>query len=287
MTCSSNVLIIGINGFLGKTLKVVFEEQNFTVYGTTHNLVVRKNSLVAEKNIFQLKIGDIIDNNILLNDFSAVVYLAHDHNIEQKKLIDWYKKIFCTFKNGKTKQIYISSYSANEKAISKYGQSKYQIEQYFLENHEYCISPGLIIGKGGIVNKIVRFVCKSPVVVIPVGSKDNLVPIVSVDKVCSTILDVIRKDLDSKNYNIYSYMISLENLIKNLIQLSDMKKYLFRVNGNIVLCAMTVIENIGIKLPVSSDSLMGFIANQEYSTESDIQLFGDDLSLDDVIKRAI
>jgi len=280
MKNNKKVLIVGINGFLGKELAGFLEGKSVEVFGTTHTSNV-------SKNIFQFKVGDTINSKILLNDFSSVVYLSHSATLESEKLINWYKKTFITFKELGVRQIYISSYSAHEHAISDYGKSKYQIEKFFLENNEYSISPGLIIGKGGIFNKIARFVDKSPIIVVPVSSKENLIPIVSIDKACGVIFDVIQNNFISKNYNIYSHMVKLEDLIKILIQIKKEKKYLFRINGNFVLFAMKIIESIGVKLPVSSDNLSGFIANQKYSVKSDISEFGDDLSVELILKKAI
>ena len=280
MKNNNKVLIVGINGFLGKELAGFLKEKSIEVFGTTHTSNV-------SKNIFQFKVGDIINSKILLNDFSSVVYLSHSASLESEKLINWYKKTFITFKELGVRQIYISSYSAHEHAISDYGKSKYQIEQFFLENNEYSISPGLIIGKGGIFNKIAGFIDKFPIIVAPVSSKENQVPIVSIDKVCSVIFDVIQDNLVIKNYNIYSHMIKLEDLIKALIQINSKKKYLLKINGYFILYAMKIIESIGVKLPISSDNLGGFIANQKYSVKSDIVEFGEDYSLDLIIKKGV
>tara|TARA_B110000238_G_C15793015_1_gene296780 strand:- start:293 stop:541 length:249 start_codon:yes stop_codon:yes gene_type:complete len=82
-------------------------------------------------------------------------------------------------------------------------------------------------------------------------------------------------------------MIKLEDLIKALIQINSKKKYLLKINGYFILYAMKIIESIGVKLPISSDNLSGFIANQKYSVKSDILEFGDDLSVELILKKAI
>jgi len=278
--CNIKVLIVGINGFLGKELAKFFEGKSIEVFGTTHTLSV-------STNIFQFKLGDTIDSKILLNNFSHVIYLAHSSTSETEKLINWYKKTFITFKESGVRQIYISSYSAHKHAMSNYGKSKYQIERFFLENNEYSITPGLIIGRGGLFNKIANFVNKYPIIVVPISSKENLIPVISIEKLCDVIFDVITKNFVRKNYNIYSHMMRLEDLIKVIIKTNKEKKYLFRINGTFILYLMKFIENIGIKLPVSSDNLNGFLANQKYSAKSDILEFGDDLSIELIIKKAI
>jgi nucleoside-diphosphate-sugar epimerase len=279
MKNNTKVLVVGINGFLGKELSKFLKEKGVIVFGTTHTANI-------SNNIFQLKIGGSINKALLQNNFSSVVYLSHSATIEGEKLIDWYKKIFMIFKGRAVEQIYISSYSAHKQAVSNYGKSKYKIERFFIENNEYSISPGLIIGKGGVFNKIAGFIDNFPIIVVPVSSKENQVPIVSIDKVCDVIFNVIQGDFISKNYNIYSHMVKLEDLIKTLIQINSKKKYLLRMNGYFILNVIKVIESIGIKLPISSDSLSGFIANQKYSVKSEILEFGDDLSIEIMIARA-
>jgi putative flippase GtrA len=120
-----------------------------------------------------------------------------------------------------------------------------------------------------------------------VSSKESQAPIVSIYKVCGVIFGVIQDNFINKNYNIYSHMIKLEDLIKALIQINSKKKHLLKINGYFILYVMKIIESIGVKLPVSSDNLSGFIANQKYSVKSDIVEFGDDYSLDLIIKKAV
>ena len=270
MVCNTKVLIVGINGFLGKELAKLLERKGVKVFGTTHT------SNISE-NIFQLTIGGVINKKILLNDFSSVIYLSHSASIDSESLIKWYNKIFVKFKELKVKQIYISSYSAHENAESNYGKSKYQIERLFVDNGEYSISPGLIIGNGGIFSKISSFVVKSPVVVIPTASKENLIPVVSVENICSVIFSMIEKDFIRKNYNIFSHMVKLEDIIRLIVQVKKEK----------ILFVMRLFESIGIKLPVSSDSLIGFITNQKYSVKPDILECCSDIDVDSMIKKVV
>ena len=125
MKNNTKVLVVGINGFLGKELSKFLKEKGVIVFGTTHTANI-------SNNIFQLKIGGSINKALLQNNFSSVVYLSHSATIEGEKLIDWYKKIFMIFKGRAVEQIYISSYSAHKQAVSNYGKSKYKIERFFI-----------------------------------------------------------------------------------------------------------------------------------------------------------
>ena len=57
MKNNNKVLIVGINGFLGKELAGFLKEKSIEVFGTTHTSNV-------SKNIFQFKVGDIINSKI-------------------------------------------------------------------------------------------------------------------------------------------------------------------------------------------------------------------------------
>jgi len=262
------ILIVGINGFLGQELNKYFSDRGYDVFGTTHD------SSKCNEKVFLLKIGDEVSSNILNNEFDVVIYLAHVYNTDKSDfLIKWYETILLKFKKYTNKQIYISSYSANKFATSSYGTTKYKIEQLFIQNNEYAISPGLIIGKGGIYNKINKFVNMSPLIVIPITKDKNLLPIIEIDVLCSIVFQISQNKVKQKNYTIYSEMVTLEDLIKKIISSQKRKKIVFNINANMLLNVMKLIEAIHIKLPVTSDSLEGFVGNQKYKISSDITNF--------------
>jgi nucleoside-diphosphate-sugar epimerase len=261
------VLIIGINGFLGKYLNGFLTKRGFEVFGTSHS--------ISDKQIFKLKIGDKIGEDILNKNFHTVIYLAHSYNSsEQNKLIEWYKNIFIQFQPVVKKQIYISSYSANEFAYSNYGVTKYKIERFFLKNLGYTISPGLIIGDGGIYKKIKRMVDISPILFVPVcKAKNNLLPIINIDKVACVILKLIDKDYKQRSYNIYEDMVVFIEFVKDIAKTHNKKRFIYPFNAKIILNILKSLEYLRIKLPVNSDNLQGFIANQSYRRDSDIDIF--------------
>ena len=260
------ILIIGCNGFLGQALYQYLVSLNFDVFGTSHQES-------ADNKVFKLSVGDDIDENILNKNMDAVVYLTHIYEKEKSlELVRWYKKTFLLFEKVVKKQIYLSSYSANKLAVSSYGQVKYEVENFFISNNGYAISPGLIVGNGGIYNKIKKFIMLSPMVVVPVNPNKNLLPIVSIENVCFSIKKLLDNEYDRRNYNIFTELLSLETLVNKIITDIKKRRLIFRINANFVLKVMKSFESLGIVLPVSSDSLSGFIANQNYTAKNDSRL---------------
>ncbi|WP_324170931.1 hypothetical protein [Sulfurimonas sp.] len=264
---NKKILIIGINGFLGRELKCYLSDLNFNVYGTSHNQT-------DDSKVIRLRIGDSFNNELLSNKFDVVVYLAHSYNKSNNdKFINWYKNIFSIFQQRVDKQIYISSYSANEFATSNYGRIKYTIEKFFLQNGGYSISPGLIIGDGGIYKKIEKLVNILPVIFIPKYNNSCFLPIVPVKTVCNVISKIINYDYKIKNYDIYTEKISLKKLAKDIASKNKKLRFIYFINARFVLYIMLIFEKLGLKLPVTSDSLEGFIANQAYHSNNELNIF--------------
>lgn len=257
----NNILIIGAGGFFGSRLFESFTNNGFLTYGLSH-------STLNKKNIFPFSLNDTIPSEILEKEYCAIIYLVHLYEKDKEKyLFDWYCKTFKIFERKSAKQIYISSYSANEYAESNYGKIKYKIEQFFLNNSAYTISPGLIVGNGGIYKKIYNAVKNLPIIISPT-IKSSTIPLIEIENLCSYILDVVKEDNQEKKHTVYSEFISLTNLIKRVLSQLNQNKIVIEINAYIVLFPMIFAEKIGIKLPVSSDSLIGFIKNQKINPEN-------------------
>lgn len=259
---SKNILIIGINGFLGKHLSKTLFNNGMNVFGTSH-------SKSTDKNIYQLSVGeDISKLNIYKDDYDAVIYLTHIYNKDKaNELFIWYQRLYNYFRGKTKKQIYISSYSAHKNATSNYGKTKYKIEQFFVKNNCISVNPGLIIGDGGIFLKIKKLVKIMPVVFMPVNKESNLVPIIKIKLLSELLYQIVyQKNNNILKYNLFSSMTSLKSLIKSI----NNKKIVIEINATLILKILRFMERLHIKLPITSDSLSGFIANQELNTKSNI-----------------
>jgi len=274
---SKKILIIGINGFLGNYLNNYLYKFGFDIYGTSH-------SFKSDK-IFNFNIGEDVPSELIKNRFHAIIYLTHSNNTDlQVKPIKWYRQIFYTLVYTSSIHIYISSYSANNYASSRYGKTKYEIEQFFIKNNAYSISPGLIIGDGGIYKKIEKMVLVLPIVGIPtIPNANNLLPIINITDVCLCIQKIIENEnyYKKKSIIIYEKMISLKELASNIAVKNNLKRIIISFNAKIILNILKSLEYLKIKIPVTSDSLKGFIANQNYQDGNDFNQF---MKLKDITK---
>ncbi len=217
---SKNILITGINGFVGTNLTKQWQS-TYVLYG----LDVYKNNKQGVEQIFSWDEFDKIP------EVDTIIHLAGKaHDVNNKSSADIYfevntnltKKIFDYFIHSNAKQfIYFSSVKAvadtvkgilTEEAIPKpktpYGQSKLKAEKYILsktipaDKKVYILRPCMIHGprNKGNLNLLYKFISKR--VPYPLGKYENKRSFVSIDNLCFIIQKLIEKSPLTGIYNI-------------------------------------------------------------------------------------
>jgi len=83
--------------------------------------------------------------------------------------------------------IFLSSLSAHEQAVSKYGQQKLTIEHRLSPNQVLVLKLGLVIGNGGLFKRMVDTILRVPILPLPDGGRQAM-QIVAISDVAKTIL---------------------------------------------------------------------------------------------------
>jgi NADH dehydrogenase len=138
-----------VRSYLGSNLARFLSERGHEVSGS-----VRRD----------IELGQPFDPG-LFDGKDVVVHCVHDFTPDAVKLnINGTKAIFeAARRRGVTRQVFLSSYSARPAAASEYGQIKYDLENYFLENRQIIVRPGLVIGNGGLFGRNMRSILATPV----------------------------------------------------------------------------------------------------------------------------
>jgi nucleoside-diphosphate-sugar epimerase len=240
------VLIVGANGFLGGSLFQFLLEKGVDVYGITHS--------TPKDRIFLLE-------ELPIKNFTHIIYLSH---INDYKIVKWYKNVLEVFKDVKY-HYYISSYSANHNAISDYGIIKYQIEEMFLQRGYYVISPGLVVGKGGVFKKILKIVNSFFVIPYPYV-KNGKIPFISVDLLNNFILNTILTPPNKQKFIVYSERLEFIEVLRLISLYQNKKRVFIKIDGEILLKIVKLFDIFNI-----SDNLKGFIINSKMELKSDLE----------------
>src|SRR6185437_10369822 len=122
------IFITGVSGYLGSSLAQYLTAQGHTISGSSRRTPANPDR------------ADIVIH--AAHDFTRG---AMDRNLELT-----HAAFASAKKCGVKRQIFLSSYSARADAESEYGQTKYRLEQTFLDAGETVLRLGLVIGNGGL-----------------------------------------------------------------------------------------------------------------------------------------
>jgi nucleoside-diphosphate-sugar epimerase len=136
------------------------------------------------------ELGDDIQSNVL-SGTDLFVHLAHDMSPKSEvKNINGTIRWFCQAReHGVPRQLFLTSYSAHPNAPSGYGRAKHSLERFFIENNQYVLRLGLVIGQGGLFARMVEAIRSFPIVPVFGGHKVK-VAITDIDVVCNSICNV-------------------------------------------------------------------------------------------------
>ncbi len=189
------VAITGATGFLGTILVDHFVNKGWRVVALARNLDKINNSKVEYR---EYNITNPISSSAL-DDVDYLIHTAYikmdTHNPDALDMnINGAKRILHAAKKSNVKQlVFISTMSAHEDAISIYGKQKLAIESLFLETkNSTVLRSGLIIGNGGIVKDMAKFMKSKHAVPLIGGGKQPL-QIISVYDLALVIEKVLMK----------------------------------------------------------------------------------------------
>ena len=250
------ILITGSNGFISKNLTQFLIKKNYIVNCT--------NKTKSNKFFFDLNNNNNLKN--LIPKFDFLIHLSYfrhqSYIIENKVNLEGSKYIFSLAKSYNAKIIYISSQSADQKSLSHYGKTKFNIELIASKYNAYIIRPGLVyseVSDLSLFSNIEKLVKKMPILFVPTGlsKKINLCNINYLfDKINLIINGKIEISKINVNENEQYYLI---DLIKKIASKNNKKLIIIKVNYRIILFIIKIFEFLNFKLKIKSDSLRSLI----------------------------
>ena len=272
------IAITGANGFIGQQLTRLFSKQGWQVKALVRN---PNKSQVDHKNqdsvldklpgvtFVQYDLFNPFDPQ-LLNNCNAIIHAAYvthtqhptANQINQsalKQLVD------AAFQNN-THLVYISSFSAHEKATSDYGQSKLACEQFLDPNKHCIIKPGLVIGKSGLAGNIIQQINNRSLFPL-VGGGLQPIQTIAVDDLCQILFNCVSKQTLGKYWVASPEVINLKNLYLAIAEANHKSIKFINLPEWPFALAFQLAEAFHIPLPFSSENLRGLQQLQSFETQ--------------------
>lgn len=262
------ILIIGAAGFIGSHLCRYISSQGHDV------VALCRSGRVAgfSGQVFKWALGGPVPDDAL-NRIDCAIHLAHDFDGQEGADLTVASTLACIAQAraaGVPRQIFYSSYSAGEHAKSIYGRSKLAIERSVQEAGDVIIlRPGLVLGDGGLYQRIKAVARTVPVIPLPDGGA-GIVPVINIERLCVETLHLITDDPIPAYANIFEKQHkSLKSLVLDAAAETGKRPWILYVPSGLVVAVLRLASKLRLPLPANVDNLEGFLANQNavhYST---------------------
>jgi nucleoside-diphosphate-sugar epimerase len=284
------ILITGSNGFVGRNIAKALKDSGFYLVG-----IIRRDATNAIEHfdeVFKGLLGEPLKQVYETHKIDGIIHCAYDKNDTEHIINTRGTRLWAeqAAEHNVNLQVFISSISARPGAISLYGKSKYELEQWFIRNHHICFRLGLVIGDGGLFKTLVELLKKFPV--FPLIDRGNTQTYLSdVETIGKIVRDVVKQnsnDHRGRVWNLYQPESYKFKVILKAIK-SGFKTFclLIPVPYFMLEIPLWVIEKIKwIKIGINRSNLLGIRQNTNPEMKSDLETFGyPAIPLDTLVKK--
>lgn len=284
------VLITGAKGFIAGNIARVLKEAGSTVLGTSRNPGQINNYDEVYCGILGEPLKDVFDKQSI----DVVVHCAYDkqeldniNNAEGTRI--WAEQ---AEKSNVGLQIFMSSISSDENALSPYGQKKYELEKWFLAHDQVVFRLGLVVGKGGLFGTIISLVKKSPALPLIDMGKTMIYPS-DVDTISNIVCDTIHEKNCVERGRIWHLQQEATIFFVDVLREIRKQHGLFCIFVPVPYFIISIILDLAEKLNLSkfginTNNIKGMRQVREKNFASDLHLLGyGDTPLDVLIRKTV
>ncbi len=275
MKNNKTILITGANGFIASYIAKRFYEDSFTVYGVSSSKNI---NVKYYKKIYNAFLGEslkkkIEEDNIKIGMVLHTAYTENKNDYEKNYTgtIKWANELK---ELGISKQIFLSSISARENSPTEYGKIKYKTDLWFLNNGFTVLRLGLVIGKGGMLGKIISIIKNNKIIPVIGGNKFK-VHITSLDSIYCASKKVYENNLKKRLFYLHepnSY--HNKEFLQLLSKVLGEKRLFVNIPYSVALLLVYVLTFLKIEIPsnININNIKGLKYNSKFNEKSDLKI---------------
>ncbi len=245
MNSPETIAISGATGFIGSELCTYFVQQGYHVIGFCRTIPAQKIQGV-EYRTFSL------ENNsapALFKDVTVFIHCAYLKGEEVKNInIEGTKNLLQASRNaGVKKNIFFSSMSAHDAALSAYGQQKLQLEKEFSGKDDAIIRPGLVIGNGGLFLEMVKHIKTKGIIPLIEGGEQPLYTVHISDVLKATEI-IISKNLNGIFTVAEPNPVLYKDFYREFANVLGKKVFMFNISYSVMEKILSLTKWLGINM---------------------------------------
>jgi nucleoside-diphosphate-sugar epimerase len=266
------VVISGANGFIGSELASFFNKNRWIVRALIHSNI---NPPIAGVEYYIYALGDKMEERIF-EKADCFIHCAYSKDSYQLNVTGTEQLLEKSKKYGVKKNIFISSLSSKEDALSMYGKQKWACEKLFNQPNDLVLRLGMVLGNGGLFGQMKEYLKRRSRIPLISGGNQPMQTIYIKD-----LMQVINTCIE-KNISGTLSVASDENLTYKefyslLCQSLNTLPSFTSVSYGLLYSVLSVSETLGIKLPVSRENLLGLKKQSYINTSTDLKKIGIEL----------
>jgi nucleoside-diphosphate-sugar epimerase len=267
------IIITGANGFIGECLINYFVAKGWKVKAFVRSIPQNK---IMDVEYIRYNLEEQPD----IAAFQSADYLVHCAYLrfEKNKMSDSInlngtKILIDLCRKNNIKPLFLSSFSAHQNAESHYGRSKLDCEKLFDLSKDIVLKPGFVVGKKGMGSELINTIKNNSFFPL-IGGGTQPIQTVSIDDLCSVIEKVYVNNLSGLFCVAEQEAISMKQFYQEIAQQLNKKIRFISFPLPLLYLACRLFESLGIKLPVSSESVLGLKHLTKFDTGKDLKKIG-------------
>lgn len=265
-----SIIITGASGFIGEHLVQYFFENGWHVKALVRKIPVE---VVRDVHYFEYDLEGSIDESV----YDSVDYLVHcaylrfdqNKNADEINLLGT-KKILDVCRKKNVKPLFLSSFSAHKDAESHYGKTKLACEKLFDLSKDVVLKPGLVIGKKGLATELIKTINKSGLIPL-IGGGLQPVQTIYIDDLCLIIEQAFEREKVGLYHVAETEAITMKIFYSKIAKQLDRKIRFLPFPLSLLFLICKIAEAIGLKLPVSTENVLGLKHLIKFDTKDDLK----------------
>ncbi len=169
--------------------------------------------------------------------------------------------------------VFISSTSAHAGALSYYGRSKFALEKELDPQRDLVIRPGLILGPGGLFGRLCDSVRRSRLIPLFDGGR-QVVQTIHLEDLCQMIVLAVERGLTGHLVLAEPQGMLMRDLLALMAHKMNKHPLFVALSIGPTLALLRLVESFHIRLPVSSENLLGLRAMVHQESAQDLAQLG-------------
>jgi nucleoside-diphosphate-sugar epimerase len=263
------VVITGANGFIGSYLVSFFTNKGWKVKALVHNMP-QQSLTGVEYHLHNLLSAP---DEKVFQDVDYFIHCAYAKGDFELNVTGTKQLLEMSRKCGVKKNIFISSISSIENALSVYGKQKWACEKLLEVSKDLIIRPGLVLGDGGLFGQMREYLKTKQTIPLISGGTQPMQTVFIND-----LAECIFTCMDKNLRGVFTIASEEKTLYKEFYTLLcstlNTKPKFVSVPYGLFYFMLSISESIGIKLPVSRENLLGLKQLKYVDTTEDLKKIG-------------